>query len=109
MATKSFDLSELLNVVSELSYDIEYEENLNFAREFLNLKGAEAKKFASDAASEQRLVDEQAIKAAKVKQILIRLAERRKNALASLSKKKKIQKNKAKIFELYELLGSLKI
>lgn len=98
------DLSELLESISDVSYEIEYEENLKFAREFLNLKGEDArKKFAKGAALEQKELDIEAIESAKKKEILYRLAERRK-LLSVRSEKVKVQKAVNELEELFETL-----
>lgn len=105
----TFNLSKLLKDISDLSMDIEYEENLDFARKFLNLKGEDAKKFARGATLEQQQLDKEAIKSLSNTKILNRLSERRRLALSAISSKKKIQKNQDKLEEIYQLLSNLSL
>ena len=52
------DLSDLLQDISKLAYEIEYEKNLVFALNVLGLNIEEAKNFSRKAVNDQIMIDE---------------------------------------------------
>lgn len=67
------DLSSILSELSNINYDIEFQENLIFAKNTLGMDHKEAKVFAKGSALEDRDIDKNLLKLKKEKELKDRI------------------------------------